>query len=198
MISDKNRDELNRLIVEANTGWHLAIEVNKNSNSQLEYAEMVYEYTKELHNDSLLIKELIQKKHTVFEHNLQIVTIVTVLISVKFKNFLESVNTIQQFKTTDENRSLLNDLQVLHDITCKEIRGLLSLNLDMTNASHLNNETETKSIELTNKEIELFESLKKEVEYITEATRFSINGSYKNISNGQLLEKSLKEIVSNI
>ncbi len=198
LIESDERDELNRLIVEANSGWNLAIDVNKNSISQLEYAEMVYEYTKELHKDSLIIKDLVHKKQHVFEQNLQVITILTVFLSVKFKQYLDVEKIFKKFEETEINKDHLNDLLVLVDISCKEIKGLLSLNLDMTAASHINNETETKSIQLTDQEISYFEDLKQEVELTTEATQVSIDGSQKNISNCKLLEKKVKELVQQL
>ena len=63
----------------------------------------------------------------------------------------------------------------------------------MTDKSHLNNEIETKSVELTEKELEYYNNIKKAVSAMTEDTAYPIEGSGKNIENGKILEKNLQE-----
>ena len=68
----------------------------------------------------------------------------------------------------------------------------------MADASHLNNEVEDKTVKSTKKEMQFFDSIKKEVELMTEATRYPIEGSNKNIVNGKKLEENLAKIISGI
>ena len=75
---------------------------------------------------------------------------------------------------------------------------MMSLNYDMTESSHINNQIETKAVELTDDEIKIYDKIKDEAESMTEATRYPIEGSGKNIVNGKELEVLIKKLIEEI
>jgi hypothetical protein len=194
-INDKNIQELNNLIIEANKGWNTATEVNKSSSSQFAFAEKVNKFTKQLYEDSIAIKDMVVQKHHEFEENLQLVTVLTVILSIKFKKYLSIEELVDSIEPEDKVRDLLLNLSEHIKIACQDIKEVAALNYDMTDSSNLNNVVEDKAVKLTREEIEHFDNIRKEVELMTEATRYPVEGSGKNILNGQALEKNLKEIV---
>jgi len=198
LVADKNRKELETMMQNANRGWNIAVEVNNSSKSQLEFAETVNNFTEQLHQESIAIQDLVIKKHHVFEQNLQIITVLTVLISLKFMKFLSVEEIIGTLEELDSKAMEVEDLITYITIACTDIRNIAALNYDMTDTSHLNNEIEDKSVKSTKKEIEYFDSIKREVASMTEATRFPIEGSGKNIENGKKLESTLKELIASM
>ncbi len=196
LVNEKKVDDLKQLAEDANRGWNIAVNVNKSSNSQLEFAEKVKEFTDQFHEDSIAIKEMVVDKHHIFEQNLQVITVLTVILSIKFRKYLDINNTIQKIEFNDRIRNVMNNLVIFVDIACKDITDVTKLNYDMTDTSHLNNEVETNTVKLTREELECFEKIQNEVEKMTEATRYPIEGSGKNIENGQTIEKLLNEVIS--
>ena len=195
LISVKNFLELNTLLEEANKGWNIAVDVNRSSISQFEFAEKVNKFTRQLHKDSLKIKDIVVQKHAEFENNLQVVTVLTVILSLKFKKYLQIEEDINSIDIKDDYRDLMNDFISSVKIACNDVKYLGAVNYDMADSSHLNNETEDSALKLTRREIEYYDGIKKEVEGMTEATRYPIEGSNKNITNGKNLEKYLKEVI---
>ncbi len=196
LIADKNRDEINSLIEEANKGWNIAVNVNKNSASQFEFAEKVNKYTSQLFGDSTAIKDLLIQKHHEFEEDLQLITVLTVILSVKFKKYLSIEEYIDNIEMTDQARDKLFNLIVCVKTACMDIKELSTLNYDMTERSNLNNVVEDRTVRSAKEELEHFDNIKKEVELMTEATRYPVEGSGKNIINGQTLEKHLREAIA--
>ena len=68
----------------------------------------------------------------------------------------------------------------------------------MIDASHLNNELETKTVDFTNKEMECNNKIREEVDLMTEATRYPMEGSDKNGANGKLIEENIQIILDSI
>ncbi len=198
LIKANNQDELNELVKDAKMGWNIAENVNKSSKSQYEFAEVVNKFTRQLHSDSSSIKEMMAAKHHMFEDNLQTITVLTVILSLKFKKYMGIKETAEKIEYNSDIHDLLNDLIVNINIACGDIEEVMSLNYDMTDSSHLNNELEDKTVKLTKTEIECYDEIKKNVEAMTEATMYPVEGSGKNIKNGQILEESLKEIIKGI
>lgn len=198
LVSDKNIQELESLVADANKGWNTALEVNKSSNAQFQFAEKVNNFTKQLYEDSTAIKDLVVQKHHEFEENLQVVTVLTVILSLKFKKYLPVEEFFDSMELQDNIRDLLLNLGAHIKIACKDIMDVTALNYDMTDSSNLNNAIEDNAVKFTKKEIDYFDNIKKEVELMTEATKYPVEGSSKNITNGQLLEKHLKEIAETI
>ena len=194
-IEKGNLKNIKTLSDEANLGWKIAEKVNKSSKVQVEFAERVNYFTKELHDDSVAIKEKIGDKHDIFEQNLQNITVLTVYLSVKFKKYLDIEKIVDKLKCERKNVDYLNNLKAYVKIACKDIKNISVLNYDMTDTTLINNETENKIIDVTKIEINCYNNIKKEVEDMTAATRYPMEGSNKNITNGKVLEKSLKEIM---
>lgn len=65
-IAEGNREALERLAEEANTGWNIAAAVNRSSMTQLAFAEHVYRFTERLHEETLAIRNLVMEKHQLF------------------------------------------------------------------------------------------------------------------------------------
>lgn len=196
LISEKNMKELEDLIKEANLGWNIAVDVNNSSTSQYKFAEEVNQFTKQLHKDSTSIKDMVVLKHKIFEDNLQLITVLTVVISLKFKKYLDIEDIVEQIEFKEEIVDQLNQFIINVKIACNDIRDLNTLNYDMADASHLNNEIEDKTVKATKTEMECFDRIKKEVEEMTESTKYPIEGSGNNITNGKKLEELLKNIIN--
>lgn len=189
-------NELNNLAEEAKMGWKIAADVNKSSSAQLEFAEKVNRFTGQLHNDSISIRDMAVSKHHFFEENLQTVTVLTVILNLKFMKYLDIQELIDTIQDRDKIHDLMNNLNAYVSIACKDIKEVAALNYDMTDSSNLNNKLESDTVTLTKKEIEYYNDIKDEVQAMTEATRYPIEGSGKNIKNGQKLEKQLKGIIN--
>lgn len=198
LIEENNVTELNRLAEEANMGSKIAQKVNISSTSQLEYAQKVNQFTKELHKDTITIKELVVKKHHMFMDNLQIITLLTVILDLKLKKYLDVENIVKNIEHTEDTRDMINDLHAYVKIACDDIRAIGVLNYDMADTSHLYNEIEDKTVKTSKLELEYFDNIKKEVEDMTTATAYPIEGSNENITNGKILETKIKELIKKI
>lgn len=194
MISSNKKEDIEMLIIEAYTGWNIATEVNASSKSQYEFSSSVNEYTKQFYQDSMSIKDLVVKKHKIFEENLQIITVYTVILSMDFKKYLAIEEIVKSIPDKTEIRSIINDYKILVDIACTDIQEITKLNLDMTEISHLNNEIETKTVEWTELEIKKFDAIRNMVQEMTEITAYPVEGSSKNIDNVKKIEMMLKDI----
>jgi len=197
-VTQKDKDELNYLLTNANTGWQTAKKVNESSRSQLEFSKKVNEFTEQFHENAEAIKDMVHEKHGYFEQNLQNSTVLTVVISHSFKKYLEIKNLIPEIIYSDVSRERINNLNILVDITCKEIEELSKLNYSMVDASHINNELETKTVDFTNKEMKSNDNIREEVELMTEATQYPIEGSHQNEINGKLIEENIQTILNSI
>lgn len=196
VVAAKNREALKNLIDEANRGWNTATNVNLSSRSQYEFAEQVNRFTSQLFTESINIKDLVIEKHHVFEQNLQTITVLTVIISLKFLRFLSIEEIISEIEETASFNAELEDLKAYINIACSDIRNIAALNYDMTDTSHLNNEIEDKSVKSTKKETEYYDQIRKEVAAMTEATAYPVEGSGRNIENGRQIEELLKSILA--
>ncbi len=198
-LEDGNRDVLNRLIDEAQMGWNIAAAVNRSSATQMLFAEQVGQFTTRLHEDSDAIRDLVIEKHKLFSRNLELSTELTVILSLEIKDYLpagELANGLcADTSLPGEVRRLAGNLMSYATIACRDIRFVSNLNFDMTDSIRLNADIEKKSVDLTRTEMEYFERIRKEVQNMTEATRYPIEGSERNIENGKLIEKYLREIM---
>ncbi|MDY6967713.1 MAG: hypothetical protein SVR08_03510 [Spirochaetota bacterium] len=195
LIKKGDVGELERYIDEAITGWNIAVDVNKSSKSQFEFSEKVNEFTKRLHNESMSIRDLVAEKHSVFENNLQTITVLTVIVFLKFKKYLEIEKIVETIENNSKDYDLIHDLITFIKVACKDVKSVITLNYDMTESIKLNNEVETRAFDLSKDEMKFYDEIKNEVQKMTEATRYPVDGSGKNIKNGQILERQLREIV---
>jgi hypothetical protein len=197
-IKSGNIDMLKALADEAHQGWKIAVDVNQSSKAQFDFANRVNDFTKNLHENSVKIKDIVKLKHNFFEGNLQVFTVLTVIIAMKFKKYLTIATTFDDIQHDSKIESKLNELDVYISIAINDINKIMSLNYDMTESSHINNQLETKAVELTDNEIKIYDKIKDEVKSMTEATKYPIEGSDKNIVNGKELEVLLKKLIEEI
>ncbi len=202
-VENSEKDEIAVLAERASEGCKSAAIVNKSSKSQFEFAEEVNMYTKQLYTESQHIRELVVKKHKYFTDNLEPIAEVAVLVAVEFFDYLSVNDYIKEIDTDskiypDKVLEYLYDMVAYISSACVEIESVANLNYDMTESISLNARLEEKTVELTNHEIEGFDSLEIEVEKMTEATKYPVEGSEKNIQNGKEIEKVLKKIASSI
>lgn len=193
-----NRDEIEKLIMDSIKGYETALKVNRSSTSQYEFADKVNSYTHELHHDAISLKNLVNNKHKLFEENLQVITVLTVIISIKFKQYMEIENIIKSIEYSDDIRDIINELHIYTDIACSDVKLITELSLDMTELFHVTNAAETKTVALTNKQIEHYNKIKSSVIEMTEATGFPVEGSEKNMKICRLMEENLREILKNL
>ncbi len=198
-LSEKNREELGRLIGEANTGWNIAAAVNRSSATQALFAEQVGEFTARLHEDSEAIRDLVVDKHGLFSRNRNLAGELAVILSLEIKDYLPAGELVNKVcADTDmpaEVRRRFGNLVSYAAIACRDILYVSNLNFDMTDSINLNADIEKKSVDLTGTEMEYFELIRQEVQSMTDATRYPIEGSERNIENGKIIEGYLKRIM---
>lgn len=178
LIEEKNIDKLNELVKEANAGWILAEDVNKNSQSQLAFDENFNSFTQNLHDDSGEIEKSISEKAATLE------------------NMKDSTSALADFLKNGIPKG-----KAICDSTGGMLTGLdelSSINFDGKKFIEENNKINNEGIELTKKEVEYYTKLRQSVEDMTEATKYPIEGSGKNIENGKFLEEALKELIASI
>lgn len=195
LVDKKDKKALQSLAEEANRGWNIAVDVNTSSKSQFEFAEQVNKFTQELHDDSMAIRKLIEDKHHAFEQNLQTITVLTVNISLGFKKYLDIENMVESLEP-GEDLETFNSLNAYIKIACQDIRYISALNYDMTDSIHLNNAIETKAVAMSKEELSHYDSIKSEVNAMTNATKYPVEGSGKNIDNGKILEEEIKKLIT--
>ncbi|HRZ25423.1 MAG TPA: hypothetical protein P5346_10250 [Spirochaetota bacterium] len=196
IVQKKDKNSLSDLAAKAAKGREIAAEVNKSSRSQYEFTEKVNQFTMELHDDTTAIMELVDKKHQVFEQNLQTVTVITVTISMMFKNYLAMEEIVENTEYNDSVRSHFNSLKVLVKILCQDIRTISTLNFDMTDSIHLNNEIETRALAVSKDELDYYKKITEKVGAMTETTKYPIEGSAKNMENARILEDGIKQLIA--
>ncbi len=195
LVESKNFAELKNLAAEIEAAHATATQVNASSKSQYEFAEQSNQFTKNLHEDSMSIKEVVDKKHLLFEETLQHVTVLTVTISLKFKKYLEVEQLFNSMEYSNDNRGILNELNVLSSVAIEDLKHLIELNYNMTDLSHMNNEAEQTAVDLTEKEHKIYDTIKNEVEQMTKATAYPVEGSAKNMQNTDELKKLISELL---
>lgn len=191
---EKNIQELNNLADESNIGWNTALNVNKSSSSQFEFAEKVKKSANELYEDSMEIKDLVIQKHHEFEENLQIITVLTVLLSLKFEKYLNVEDLIIGLELSERDKYFM-DLLAYIKVACLNIKEVTAINYNLISLSNLNNVIEDKFVRSIKEEVKYFKNFRNEVELMTEEARYPVEWSGKNISNGQLLENNIKELI---
>jgi hypothetical protein len=188
--------EIQKLIDESNTGWNTAVAVNRSSITQLEFAEQVNRFTLRLHEDSIAIRDLVVAKHELFYRNLELTTELTVILSLEIKDFLPAREIVEAISIdadlSGEIRYLAFNLISYVTIACKDINIVSNLNFDMTDSINLNADLEKKSVDLTKIELEYFDRIREEVTSMTEATKYPIEGSERNVEIGKHIETTLR------
>jgi methyl-accepting chemotaxis protein len=192
-IDNRNLDILNRLYNKTRKGWQIAESVNQSSRSQLEFAEKVYENTKKLYDESMHINNLVNSRHKHFEestntHNalFEILTELTILLT--------ELNTLSDLPDVKESGGkLINKMTAtVKEISDKTNQFINQIQDKMQYGYYSGDESNT--IEITSEEIQYLDKIFEEIEFMTETTRYPIEGSNNNITNGQLLEQLLEQI----
>jgi hypothetical protein len=194
-ISKGDDDALKKLLADAALGRETAENVNKNSATQIAFAEKVRDFTRELLLDANEIRDIVNEKHLLFEENLQIITVLTVIIAMKFKNYLEAEKLISEMNFSGAEQSMIFRLRSLIKIALDDITFLTSISYDMTGTIQKNNEIEAKSVSMTSSEVDYFKKIGEEVELMTAATRYPVEGSAQNMAKAGELEKILREMI---
>ncbi len=199
LVKEKNKPQIQELADESKTGCMMASQVNESSRSQFEFAEKVNLFTKHLHDESLFIKDLILKKSELFNKNLEPIAELAVLVAVEMFEYLSIKEYVKDLNINDitlgENTyNLLNNLAAYIISICENVESVAVLNFDMSDSIAANADLERKAADLTQKEISYYSSVKDAVAAMTEATKYPVEGSAKNIENGKELVKLLEEI----
>ncbi len=203
LVKDKNKSEIEELADESKTGCMMASQVNESSRSQFEFAEQVNIFTKHLHDESLTIKDLILKKSELFNKNLEPIAELAVLVAVEMfeylsiKDYIKDLN-IDDITLGEKNYNLINNLASYMLSICENVESVAVLNFDMSDSIAANADLERKAADLTQKEITYYSAVKDAVAAMTEATKYPVEGSAKNIENGKELVKLLEEILAKI
>ncbi len=196
---NQDTDKLEHFMTTIRKAGNQTEEVIINSKSQYEFNEQVNHFMERFYNESISIKEVIDKKHSFFEQNLQNSTVLTVIISFEFKKYLELEKTLNSisisFDAPSDIRGIYADLMLLNEIASNDIKVLTELNLDMTEISHITNENETKIVEITEDEIILFNSIKKLVAQMMEHTQIPISGAQSNFERTEKTANIFKKLL---
>jgi hypothetical protein len=200
-VESKKKSEIENFISEAKSGCLVAFKVNESSRSQFEFAEQVSLFTRQLHNESVSIKDLIIQKSALFNENLEPIAELAVLVAVELSEYLSISAAVKDFQLDnaiykkEETYRLVNDLAAYILSICENIESVAALNFDMSGSIASNAVLERKTADLTGEELNYFSAVKDSVAAMTEATKYPIEGSARNIDNGMELQKLLEEIL---
>ncbi|MCP4137098.1 MAG: hypothetical protein GY754_39380, partial [bacterium] len=190
-IENKNVNDLNKLLNDIQRGWMIADNVNISSMSQLEFAEKVYENTTKLHDESGKIEDLVIERHKFYAESLYIFADLTELLTSKFKKYSDFELLVEDLNLTSDTSSVaVNFVSQIKKIT-DIVNYILRKNHERINSSHYYADNEASTVDLTKEEARHFSKILEEIEFMTETTRYPIEGSNKNITNGQVLEQLL-------
>ena len=144
------------------------------------------------------IKEIVAEKHSLFEANLQIITVLTVLISLDLKKYLEMEKLVDQIEYSESSGGKITALNQLVKIAVEDVKLLTSQNYDITESIRKNNELETKTVSMTESEVDFYNRITTAVSEMTSAARYPAEGSAENIENAGILERELEKIISSL
>lgn len=196
LIKNNKKDEIIELIRDANRGWNIAIDVNKKSKSQYDFSKRVTGFMEGFFEEAYMLKNVVHEKHGIFETNLQVISVVTVIISMDFKSYLDILEILKNMPRDEKFSNIKEDIGFLVYETVNYVKKLISMNLDMTDKSHVDNEFESTAIDSTEKAISLFNRMRNAVKNMTDATAAPVEGSGKNIEIGKMIESLLREVTS--
>lgn len=198
LIESGDRNKLEKLFREASAGKETALSVNSKSVSQLEFSEKVNRFTGQLLEDTMYIKEIVTEKHALFEANLQIITVLTVLVSLDLKKYLEIEKLVDQIDYIESSGGRITALNQLVKIAVEDVKLLTSQNYDITESIQKNNELETKTVSMTESEVDYYNRITTAVAEMTSAAGYPAEGSAENIENAGILERELEKIISSL
>lgn len=184
---------IRKLELEARQGWRTACDVNLSSLAQAAFADSVQQFTNALAHDGREVESLVMRKHACFEANLQEITVLTVILSMKMKAYLEIAAKADLLKNATGAAA---ELRAYIQCACRDIAYITALNYDMTGIIGKNNEIENSTIAATRKETAYFDGIVAGIAAMTEVTRYPVEGSARNINNGKLMENALRQVLA--
>lgn len=189
------REIFESLAEEIRKGKLSAENVLKNSTSQEEFNDQLLSFTADFIEECDALKTLVNQKHNLFEENLQTITVFTVIISFEFKKYLDIQKIFARLPVPRHMREEFLTFMMLVEIACRDIKNLTELNYDMTETSHKTNESETRTVEMTDEEHKVFIDLRDQIERMTEMTKVPIEGAANNIEGARKAEEIIASFV---
>ena len=202
MIKERDGKSVTDLVNIVNKELVYEEEVNRSVTSQIKNVERLSQFIDQLLDDSMNVKDLVDTKNLYFKKNLELVAEIAVILSLEMIDFLKSMEIIDEYKfgsvTSVNVRRLLNNLVVFIKIACSNIESLVDLNHYMVELFDSNAVRESRLIELTQMDVKCYERLKEEAYQLTQTINNTLDGSEKNVINGQMLLKSLEGLLGQI
>ena len=200
LVKKNNMKEIKKIMAEAGAGWKLAAKVNARSKSQFDFADRVNGFTRKLRDEAQDIMGLVVEKHRLFRADLEPIAELAVLVAVELMEYAVNQDNIRGLLADDaaigpEAYRLRNDLAALITNACASARAISNLNFDMSGCIASNARFEESAVELTREEDTGYARISAEVERMTEAARYPVEGSARNITNGKELVKILSDIM---
>ena len=143
----------------------------------------------ELHDKSLHIKDMVIERHKFYTESLHLFADLTEILSVKFNKHNELDSILNEAGIDASKNDLLKMLIQQIDNISETANYLKQQNSEKITNSVYYSEHETNTVEITKEEIKYFDKIIEEIEFMTETTRYPIEGSNNNITNGQILEQ---------
>jgi hypothetical protein len=198
LVEEHRTDQMAGLIEEAIAAWNVSAAVHRSSVTQTAFTGEANRCIGKLHADSIAIRDLVITKDRLISHNHELVSELTVILSLEIKEFLPAADmaeeTLPDSGMPDNVSSTLSNLLSYMLIACRDIGVISGMNFDMHGAIELNADMEKKAVELTKMKTGYFSRIRDEVRSMTEAAQYPIMGSGLNIENGKTLELYLRQI----
>jgi hypothetical protein len=198
LVENGNRAAVEALRDQSRAAWQAGYRIGSLAKAQFDIAEKVYHFTTDIHGELAAIRNMVEEKRNLFELSVQELTVLTVTISLKFKEYLGIKEVIRSLECEEGIRTPLCELVPYANIAFEDITDLASLNLDMTESSHRMNETGSRIMASTNEEMNLCGEVWNRVEEMTNQARYSVEVSEINLRNGRLLERELQQILDSM
>lgn len=195
LVEKGNRTAVEALRDHSRAAWQAGFRIGSLAKAQFDIAEKVYHFTTDIHGELAAIRNMVEEKHNLFEQSVQDLTVLTVTISLKFKEYIGIKEVIRSVECDEGAHSPLCELVPYANIAFEDMTDLASLNLDMTESSHRMNETGSRIMASTNEEMNMCGEVWNRVEEMTNQARSSVEVSELNLRNGRLLEQELQQIL---
>ena len=190
LIEFNDLDALSILYNNTKVGWEIAESVNQSSISQFQFAEKVYDNTQMLHEKSKHISNLVNSRQENDTENINSFNDITNMLSEQLIKHMY----LNDLLKTSENSSLkdeqINKLAThINDIIISA-ESIIKQNTQ----NRYYSESEFGNFDMIQEENYYYDRIIEEIEFMTETTRYPIEGSKDNITNGQILEQLLVSV----
>ena len=194
-----DRAGIKKIIEMAIAGGTSARIVNRRSLTQFRFSDLFFKEVKLLHAEATLIRNKAREKYELFNFSLEEIAELAVVIAVELNDYVPVKEFFRNKGRGDtissaEESVYVSELAASVDSACRDIKYLAGLNFDMSDNISMNSNLERKTLAVTEEEIELYRRLNISVEKMTEAARFPVDGSSRNIRNASEIEKALKKM----